>query len=98
VSRHALYIREIYTGEKEPSGAKDWVPLSKDGVLLKTNISRMSKSFPKVVWVYEDVVLRHLCSFPYEWPFTTLRYAEGIGPPHGRWGDTRTFRPGIDDV
>jgi hypothetical protein len=48
VSRHALYIREIYTGEKEPSGAKDWVPLSKDGILLKTNISRMSKSFPKV--------------------------------------------------
>jgi len=98
MTNHRLYEKEIFTGETEPPGAKIWIPLSKDGVLLKTNVNKMSKEFPVKVWVYNDIVLQHLCSHPYEWPFTTLMYAEGIGPATGRWGDERSFRPGVDDV
>jgi hypothetical protein len=98
-SYHRLYEQEIYTGETEPPGAKIWVPLSKDGKLLKSNVNKMSKERPVKVWVYNNIVLQHLCSPPYEWVSTTLMYAEGIGPASGgRWKDERSFRPGIDDV
>ena len=97
-NQHALHVTEVYTGETEPPGAKLWIPLSKNGILLRTNVSKIAKDFPVKIWVYDKVVLEHLCSFPYQWPFTILMYAEGIGLPRGRWKEERSFRPGIDDI
>ena len=86
----------IYTGEIEPKGAKKWIPLTHNGVLIKSNVKKCLAGKPVELWVYDRVALMHLAEF--DWPWTHLRLAEGVGTSMGRWKSVRSFRPGIDDV
>lgn len=87
---------EIYTGETEPRGAKEWVPLTKDGVLIKSNVKRVLAGKPSVCWVYHQVAMEHLAQF--DWPWSILRYESTAVTPLGRWKDSRAFVAGVHDL
>lgn len=86
---------DIYTCEIEPRGAKKWVPLTKDGILIKSNVKKVLAGKPAWCWVYEQVAMDHLAEF--DWPWTRLRYDSAKVVPMGRWKETRSFTPGRDD-
>jgi hypothetical protein len=86
---------DMYTGEVEPRGAKHWVPLTKDGHLIKSNVKKILRAIPSTVWVYEQTAMDHLANF--DWPSSKLKYAEGV-IPKGRWRDYRPFKPGVHDI
>ena len=86
----------IYTGEAEPKGAKKWIPLTHNGVLIKSNVKKCLAGKPIELWVYDRTALVHLAEF--DWPWTKLKLAEDAGPAIGRWKSVDRFRPGIDDL
>lgn len=90
-----IHFPEIYTCEKEPRGAKTWIPLTDNGRFLKHNIVKIARLRPSVLWVYDQYALKNLEM--YDLPFTELRYPRGMIPPGSRWAEKRTFFPGKDD-